>query len=375
MAVFCRKCGKEIPDDSEFCPHCGKECSPLVNFNEEKEPEVVVQEKKMPKSKHIVAICFLSMFLVACVVLVIAFFPSIKGLFVKEESLDQPNQTSQPTELSPEEVFNKVSPATVEIQIVTHGGEEVLGTGFFINKSGDIVTNYHVIEKAQRGKVYVKNAGPQEIILVKTYDPNLDVAIISIGDMQNDYLVRREEEIAVGMTVYAIGSSLGFSDSFSTGIISSEKRTVDHGVYIQTTAPISPGNSGGPLVDGNGNVIGITSATINGGQNLNLVIPISILDSLSESPMRLSDFGAETDPDYKSLDEIIEDVHKTREQYPFICFTLYDGTKIVHNDLASSPCRKRSSQVGNHKVKESVWCSTLEEALSLGYTPCDVCCK
>ena len=98
-----------------------------------------------------------------------------------------------------------------------------------------------------------------------------------------------------GETVYAIGSSLGLTGSLSNGIVSSAEREVEGQTFIQTTAPISSGNSGGPLLDSKGRVIGITTASLVDGQNLNLAIPVAEIDTLStKNPTTLAKMFPQT---------------------------------------------------------------------------------
>ena len=98
---------------------------------------------------------------------------------------------------------------------------------------------------------------------VATVSEEKDIAILETSCTISTPLEFRESAVKTGETVYAIGSSLGLTGSLSNGIISSAEREVDGNTYIQTTAPISSGNSGGPLIDEYGKVVGITTASFN----------------------------------------------------------------------------------------------------------------
>ena len=115
------------------------------------------------------------------------------------------------------------------------------------------------------------------------YDADLDIAILQTGAEGYTPLVRRTAKVVTGESVYALGSSLGLSGTFSDGVVSSASREFDGQYYVQHTAAISHGNSGGPLLDKYGQVMGINCAYIDGGQNINLAIPIEMVDTVSRN--------------------------------------------------------------------------------------------
>lgn len=176
--------------------------------------------------------------------------------------------------LSAEEIYKKASVSVVEITAESKTAVST-GSGFFYDDKGTVITNYHVIEGCTSATITVKGGRSYEVTAVKGYDKNKDIAILSTTCSLSIPLDIREEGVVTGETVYAIGSPLGLTGSFSDGIVSSVDRYIDGNKYIQTTAPLSHGNSGGPLVDKNGCLVGITSASFSEGQNLNFAIPIS----------------------------------------------------------------------------------------------------
>lgn len=184
------------------------------------------------------------------------------------------------SELSAEEIYNKISPSVVEIYAES-ATESSTGTGFFLDNQGTVVTNYHVIENCQTAKITLANGSSYQVTAVKGYDANRDIAILSTKCITSTPLSIRKTSVNTGEKVYAIGSSLGLTGSLSDGIISAVNREVEGNTYIQTTAPISQGNSGGPLVDAKGQVVGIVCASFTDGQNLNLAIPIAEVNKIS----------------------------------------------------------------------------------------------
>ncbi|MGD0078196.1 MAG: trypsin-like peptidase domain-containing protein [Sedimentisphaerales bacterium] len=145
-----------------------------------------------------------------------------------------------------------------------------LGSGFFINEQGYLITNYHVIEKETKIEVTVfKKAGEGfdkkvfKSVRIVALNPFVDLALLKVEDL-GDYKVRfvvlgDVEKIRVGEPVFAIGNPLGLERTVTNGVISSTSRPFEGLVYLQTNADINPGNSGGPLFNLSGEVIGVTN--------------------------------------------------------------------------------------------------------------------
>lgn len=185
--------------------------------------------------------------------------------------------------LSSEEIFDKISPAVAEIAAYEPSGKYYsLGSGFFIDDTGRLVTNYHVIEGTNAGEVTLADGSNRDILAVLAYDKSLDLAVLQIDITGNPFLTISSGPVTTGEAVYALGSSQGLTSTFSSGIVSTALREIDGVKFIQTTAPISEGNSGGPLVDPYGEVVGVNSMTLVTGQNLNFAIDIHELDRLAE---------------------------------------------------------------------------------------------
>ncbi len=178
--------------------------------------------------------------------------------------------------MSIEGLVQSVSPSIVMITTVSNSGGG-LGSGFLISSDGTIVTNYHVIKGAEG--LGVKFAQEKELItnvsVIKT-DAVRDIALIKINVPINatPLLLGDSEQIAVGERVVAIGNPKGLQNTVSDGLVSAVRD--EGGVkQIQISVPISPGSSGGALINMRGQVIGITSSGIDQAQNLNFAIPIN----------------------------------------------------------------------------------------------------
>ncbi|HWT73103.1 MAG TPA: trypsin-like peptidase domain-containing protein [Mobilitalea sp.] len=175
-------------------------------------------------------------------------------------------------ELTAKEIYSKCSPATVELQVTTSDGDYI-GSGFFIY-SGILITNYHVVEGATKIAVVTSNGKQYDVDSVLGYDKTYDIAVLTINAV-TPHLTVNKGDVTVGETVYALGSPRGLTGSLSNGIVSSNSRILDDGVdYIQVTAPISGGNSGGPLLNAYGEVIGINTFLLLDSQNLNFAVNV-----------------------------------------------------------------------------------------------------
>lgn len=196
-------------------------------------------------------------------------------------------------EKTPAELFREWSPAVVTI-FVKKGDAQGGGTGFLIDEYGTIVTNHHVIDGAEYAKIKFINGASFENIDVLVDDRQADLAILSIdikkplegGAPPTDVKPIRlgdSEKIAVGERAIAIGNPLGLEHTLTDGLISA-RRLYEGRQWIQISVPISPGNSGGPLFNMRGEVIGINTAQLGGpfarAQNLNLAVPVDDLKHL-----------------------------------------------------------------------------------------------
>ena len=184
--------------------------------------------------------------------------------------------------LTPEEIYEKVNDAVVVIIAYDFKNEpKNQGSGVVLNDKGYVVTNYHVFAGCERLEIkhYDKTITYSDIIGV---DVEKDLLILKIDDnIFPSIQLANVDELKVGQRVYAIGSPLGFENSLSEGIISGLRNSDILGRnFIQITASISPGSSGGAVVNSKGELIGISTLTFKEGQNLNFAIPINDIFSL-----------------------------------------------------------------------------------------------
>jgi len=166
--------------------------------------------------------------------------------------------------------------------------ERGTGSGFIINKEGDIITNAHVVSGADKVTVILKD-GRQLDGKVLGSDELTDVAVIQVkSDNLPTVSLGSSQSMQTGDWAIAIGNPLGLDNTVTAGIISAIGRKsgqigVDKRVsFIQTDAAINPGNSGGPLLNQNGEVIGVNTAIIQGAQGLGFAIPIETAQRIAK---------------------------------------------------------------------------------------------
>ena len=187
---------------------------------------------------------------------------------------------SSPSLFASSIIAKKIFPSTISVVAEDNNGQALsLGSGFMIED--DIaVTNFHVIEGASSGYIkFINQDGIYEILGVTAYNPKFDLALIKVDKLNNPTLGLSVSNIDIGDKVYAVGNPLGLEGTFSDGMLSGVRDFEDITVF-QITAPISPGSSGGPVTDDEGNVIGVATFNAAGGQNLNFVIPSKYIKEL-----------------------------------------------------------------------------------------------
>jgi tetratricopeptide (TPR) repeat protein len=179
------------------------------------------------------------------------------------------------------QIFVQVSPSVVVVDIFDAKGKSIgLGSGAVIG-AGQVITNCHV---AQKGKsLQVRQSGKTFKATLQYADPDRDLCQLSVPDLQAPPVtLGTANKLRVGQRVYAIGAPQGLELTLSEGLVSS-LRPYEGSQYIQTSAAISPGSSGGGLFDDQGRLVGITTFYLAEGQSLNFALPV---DWINELPKR-----------------------------------------------------------------------------------------
>ena len=167
--------------------------------------------------------------------------------------------------------------AVVSIIMSRHGNPIAQGSGFFVSSAGIVVTNYHVIAIGDSAAVKLPDGVVFPVDGVLAADKTRDLALIKThGKTFRTLTVGNSDQVQVGEEVVAIGNPLSLESTVSNGIVSGFRTAKNlGGKFLQITTPISPGSSGGPLFNMAGEVVGITTMYLEGGENLNFAIPIN----------------------------------------------------------------------------------------------------
>jgi S1-C subfamily serine protease len=238
-----------------------------------------------------------------------------------------PLKGQHPGHLDIPAISREANGSLVSIIMFAGNGDVIAkGSGFFVSEDGRVVTNYHVIETGSYAFVEFPNGDylGVDIMGVLASDKDRDVAIIKADGKDvwwapdHDYSkgtikahgfhfrplpLGDSDRLQVGEEVVAIGNPLSLEQTVSNGIVSAIRTTeVQGGKFVQITAPISPGSSGGPLFNMAGEVVGITTSRMKEGQNLNFAIPINdvkplLRASLSSKPSFLPGYGKSVTPE------------------------------------------------------------------------------
>lgn len=196
--------------------------------------------------------------------------------------------------LTPKEIVQRASPGVVRVE----AGSDRVGTGFVVDASGVIATNLHVVIGRSDLRVVLYGGATARVTRIAGLDPDHDLALlgIEVAKPLPPLVLGNSDAMVAGDPVVAIGNPLGVLDySVSNGLLSSVRKVGEDSVLVMS-APISQGSSGGPLFNEYGEVVGITTAIITGGQNLNIAVPTRYLRELLKEPtsMSLEDFAAAT---------------------------------------------------------------------------------
>jgi len=238
------------------------------------------------------------------------------------------------------ELYEKLQPSLCAVLALDETGTEIgYGSGFVITKSGDVVTNAHVIAGAVSIKLEC-NSRIGKALNIARFSPGLDLVVLSSNLSKSSPLnIVSHLDLKPGSLVFALGNPLGFRSTITTGLVSGV-RSIDGVDYIQLSADINPGNSGGPIVTQNGEVIGVATMRLEKTQRLSFALPADHIHNLGEVNYSFSEKA------------IMSDV-KVRNNELFISELLFRGLSL------GSECEEILSLEGVHLPPSS------EEALKL----------
>lgn len=261
-------------------------------------------------------------------------------------------KSTTPTKpLTAKDIVQQASPAIVRIEAKGPAGEQV-GTGFILDAQGLVATNLHVIAGMADISVKLHDGSHLQVAQVINADPGRDLALIRLAATRALPSLRLGDssKVSTGDQIVAIGNPLGvFENTVSEGLISSIREVCSAAdvaaknprcpgelTFLQISAPISQGSSGGPLFNLAGEVVGVTTAIISSGQLINLAMPVNYLKPMiaRPQPIAVAEFASRT----RDLTEgAAEDGPKVVRNVPKHPATLLQGCKPEHiGDLVAS---------------------------------------
>ncbi len=231
------------------------------------------------------------------------------------------SRTVAPRVLTTSEVAAKATAATVTILTFDEAGDTLAqGSGFIVRPDGVLVTNWHVINGAHHAVVILADHEQYQRVALVDGDSSADVALLRIPGDSLPVLETRSAIPEVGSHVVAIGSPLGLSRTVSEGIVAAT-RVIAGRQLVQISAPISPGSSGGAVLDATGRVFAITTSTIEGGQALNFAVPVRYAIGLLATATGTRPFPAATLERPRATGSILDEAVRTDTPTPIILGT------------------------------------------------------
>ncbi len=226
-------------------------------------------------------------------------------------------------EKSAEDIYREALSYVGEIIAYDKNGRECgVGTGFLCSGDGRVLTNYHVMRGAYSAKITI-NGVEYSVSHMLGYDKNIDLAMLQINKKSASVAAVCYETQKAGQTVYTVGSSKGLTNTYSKGIVTYADRELDGVKYVQHDAAISDGNSGSPLLNAYGEVVGVNTMSRTDAQNINFAVSISEIKNLDMSKkMTMAEFYEKEGNAYRILVDAILASGKTIGSVTSCDFTL-----------------------------------------------------
>ncbi len=253
--------------------------------------------------------------------------------------------------LTTAQVAKRVSPSVVVIHGKTDSGD-VLGSGFIVSKDGKVVTNLHVIRDMKTASVQLAGGEVFDSVSVRAVDERRDLAVVQIAGFDLHALeLGNSDALVVGEPLVIVGSPRGLEGTVTAGILSSVRDSGEGFKVLQTDAAVNPGNSGGPLVNSKGQVVGVVSFKLLAAEGLNFAIPANyvrgLLSDLHEpttlDQMRGSLSANSATHDQNGGPSLKETLGWLKEKIPM---------GVLHRVLLAAPGR---GMMDSHSVQSTAW--------------------
>lgn len=272
----------------------------------------------------------------------------------------------------PSEIARKVMPSVVLVTTENDHGEALARGSGFVVAEGVIATNLHVIRGASKAFVKVVNAETQlEVLGIVAENREWDLVLLAVKDLKAPPLpIGDSDALQIGDDVYAVGNPHGLEGTFSAGIVSSIRR-IGGDALLQVTAPISPGSSGGPIVNKDAEVVGMAVASLAEGQNLNFAVSASYLKPMLKTrsdPLPLPGSDAEGEKTARQDGEDASDVDwsqiaewvmaQAESGDPVAMFNLgmmyAQGWGVHHDDVEAGMWLLKAADLGNSSAMVNI---------------------
>jgi S1-C subfamily serine protease len=284
-----------VVDGSQFSQIRGSAMrtdNPGMTSDGRSEPSIAESRSSWPAVLTIVAVVLFAIMLTALLVPKYAHsgHEHTESAFSRPESPSRETESVQPSSPpSADVIFSTAAPSVVQVLIQDSQGRPVgLGSGFVVGTKGLVATNFHVVEDAHRADVVFADKSKLAVTGVTALDQTADIAILKVaGRVSAGPLELATLGLPrVGEKVYAIGNPRGYINSLSDGLVSGLRDSKGR-TKIQITAPISPGSSGGPVLNADGKVVGMARSGFTlGAQNLNFAVPAADVEKLVKASER-----------------------------------------------------------------------------------------
>jgi S1-C subfamily serine protease len=219
-----------------------------------------------------------------------------------------------------QQLAETVRPSVVEIiGTVTGSGDTSYGSGFVLREPSLVLTNAHVVRGIENLRVHTWEGAALASVEVLLIESDIDLAVVRVIGLKAPPLAEGARALPqVGTPVVAVGHPRGYEFTVSEGIVSATRQLDEGGItMIQMTTPISPGSSGGPLLDMEGRVVGVCSLTLTEGQNINFAIPVSELPPVLDKALALERALRNPNDSNMPVEAIAALIRKQRERGDF----------------------------------------------------------
>jgi serine protease Do len=260
--------------------------------------------------------------------------------------------------LQPRDIAARAQASLLVVRAIGARGDTLgEGTGFMVGPQGTFVTNYHIVEPATTVEVERLDGTPTRQVMLVAADPYRDLAVLRAPAIATGSLPLGDDgRTVIGDRVYVMGNPMGMSGTFADGLLSA-MRPVQGTQMLQISAPISPGSSGGPVMNDHGEVIGVATMIVVGGQNLSLAVPSRYVRPLLLTTAAPRPFTAESLPrrDGEALASVGRAPEPTRldpRRQVLAQISVADSVMRMNGLRLTEPVRMGSAPQGQRRVEE-----------------------